>query len=181
MLKIIAVIVFALATYSGREMGDALLKHLPSIPSPTEAGQMVRDWKQGGKADEKVSREERARLQRDRDIQKQDAVARRQEARKEAALALQERNDVRKRQIDEQRVSASEVHEYIEPRREAIAPVRQVARVQSVQESPRAFAKIRDIEDESAPPMKLAAAAVSVHCRHNVGGTIDLSGNLRCN
>ncbi|NTV70103.1 MAG: hypothetical protein HGA71_08165 [Azonexaceae bacterium] len=178
MLKVIVVIMALIGSYSGKELGDALLKHLPSIPSPTEAGQMVKEWKQGGKGDEKISREERARLQKERDIQKQEAVARRKESSREAALALQDRIEAAKRQRYEQQANSG--NEYVVPRQAVVAPVRQVARAQPVQDSPKAFARIRDIEDENPQPMRLAAAPV-VQCRHNVGGMIDLSGNLRCN
>jgi len=178
MLKVIVVIMALIGSYSGKELGDALLKHLPSIPSPTEAGQMVKEWKQGGKGDEKISREERARLQKERDIQKQEAVARRKESSREAALALQDRIEAAKRQRYEQQANSG--HEYVVPRQAVVAPVRHVARAQPVQDSPKAFARIRDIEDENPQPMRLAAAPI-VQCRHNVGGMIDLSGNLRCN
>jgi hypothetical protein len=179
MLKIIAVIACALLVNSRQEVGDSLMGFLPKFKSPAEVGQMVKEWKQGGKEDEKVSKDERTRLQSERDVQKQEAVFRRQEQRKAEALALQERIEARKRQQDELRANGG--HEHVAPRHDVVAPVRQVARVQSVQESPRAFAKIRDIEDESDQPMRLAAAPVAVYCRHNVGGMIDLNGNLRCN
>lgn len=176
MLKIIVVIMALIGSYSGKELGDALLKHLPSIPSPTEAGQMVKEWKQGGKEDGKLSKGERATLQREQATQKQEAALRRQEQHKADALALQERIDAAKRQRYEQRANAGQ---YVAPRQAVVAPVR--SRAKPVQDSPKAFAKIRNIEDEDPQPMRLAAAPVAVHCRHNVGGMIDLSGNLRCN
>ncbi len=178
MLKIIAVIACALLVNSRHEVGDSLMSFLPKFKSPAEVGQMVKEWKQGSKEDEELSKDVRASLQREQASQKQEAVLRRQEQRKADALALQERIDAAKRQRYEQRENAGQG--YAAPRRETVAPVRQVARAQPVQESPKAFAKIRDIEDENPQPMRLAAAPV-VQCRHNVGGMIDLSGNLRCN
>lgn len=177
MLKIIAVIACALLVNSRHEVGDSLMSFLPKFKSPAEVGQMVKEWKKGGKEDEELSKDERASLQREQASQKQEAILRRQEQRKADALALQERIDAAKRQRYEQRENAGQ---YVVPRQAVVAPVRQVARAQPVQDSPRAFAKIRDIEDENPQPMRLAAAPV-VQCRHNVGGMIDLSGNLRCN
>lgn len=177
MLKIIAVIACALLVNSRHEVGDSLMSFLPKFKSPAEVGQMVKEWKQGNKEDEELSKDERASLQREQVSQKQEAVLRRQEKRKADALALQERIDAAKRQRYEQRANAGQ---YVEPRQAVVAPVRQVARAQPVQDTPKAFAKIRDIEDENPLPMRLAAASV-VQCRHNVGGTLDLSGNLRCN
>lgn len=177
MLKIFAIVVFALGVNARQELGDSLMSFLPKFKSPAEVGQMVKEWKQGGKEDGKLSKDERATLQREQAIQKQEAALRRREQHKADTFALQERIDAAKRQRYEQRENAGQ---YVAPRQAVIAPGRQVARAQPVQDSPRAFAKIRIIEDENQQPMRLAAAPV-VQCRHNVGGMIDLRGNLRCN
>lgn len=168
--KIIAAIASALllSAINFKEIGDGVTA---AIPTPVELKAKIKEWKQAGKEGEQAHRDDRKAVQAERARQQQEAVLRRQQERREAAIALQQRNDLRRQQIAEQRT-----YETVPvPPRQPVAVSRPV-----VPQERKAVARIRDVEDEENTSIRLASAP-AVQCRHNAGGTIDLSGLLTCN